>query len=211
DRDLAFFGADKIAGQAERNREYAAGANAGENPACEQQRERRRHRAENVGKPEQHQADDHQPGFAEHVGHGAEHRLDDSKSEGEDSRETGGGGDADGKILGHMRQHRIQRAGGQGCRKGRECNDTKRRRHAAGGGHGNAFLAEASLASASKPISRFTSASNSRSGTMLGPSDGARSGSGWVSMKTPATPTATARSEERRVGKECRARWAPDR
>ena len=30
------------------------------------------------------------------------------------------------------------------------------------------------------------------SGTMLGPSDGAWSGSWWVSMNTPATPTATA-------------------
>lgn len=34
--------------------------------------------------------------------------------------------------------------------------------------------------------------SNSSSGTMLGPSEGARSGSWCVSMKTPATPTATA-------------------
>ena len=30
------------------------------------------------------------------------------------------------------------------------------------------------------------------SGTMFGPSDGALSGSWWVSMNTPATPTATA-------------------
>ena len=97
DRDLAFFRADEIAGQAERDREYAAGADAGENAACEQQRERGRHRAENVGKPEQHQADDHQPRLAEHVGDGAEHGLDDGKGEGEGGGETGGGGDADAK------------------------------------------------------------------------------------------------------------------
>src|SRR5258708_3562996 len=33
---------------------------------------------------------------------------------------------------------------------------------------------------------------NALSGTMLGPSDCARSGSSWVSMNTAATPTATA-------------------
>ena len=48
------------------------------------------------------------------------------------------------------------------------------------------------LASASNACNSATSASNSRSGTMLGPSEGAWSGSGWVSMNTPATPTATA-------------------
>src|SRR4029079_19765426 len=49
------------------------------------------------------------------------------------------------------------------------------------------FLTTASIA-----ISSAISASNSLSGTMFGPSEGARSGSSCVSMKTPATPTATA-------------------
>ena len=97
-----------------------------------QSRERRRHRAENVGEAEQRQADDHQASLAEHVCDGAEHRLDNRKSEREDCGETGGGRDADRKILGYMRQHRIQRAGGQGCRKRRKRNNIERRRHAAG-------------------------------------------------------------------------------
>ena len=58
--------------------------------------------------------------------------------------------------------------------------------------HVRAINAPLLLASASNAISVRTRPSNSRSGTMLGPSDGAWSGSGWVSMNTPATPTATA-------------------
>src|SRR5947207_1236464 len=48
------------------------------------------------------------------------------------------------------------------------------------------------LASLSKSISTRSSPSISLRGIMFGPSDGALSGSGWVSMKIPATPTATA-------------------
>ena len=48
------------------------------------------------------------------------------------------------------------------------------------------------FASRSKSCNSATSASKSLSGTMFGPSEGAWSGSGWVSMNTPATPTATA-------------------
>lgn len=49
------------------------------------------------------------------------------------------------------------------------------------------------LASASKAAKLATSAGICARGIMFGPSEGARSGSGWVSMNTPpATPTATA-------------------
>ena len=51
-----------------------------------------------------------------------------------------------------------------------------------------------------------TRASNWFIGTMFGPSDGALSGSGWVSMKTQATPTATA--ARARVGTN--SRWPPE-
>ena len=85
-------------------------------------------------------AHDHQPRLAEHVGDGAEHRLNDGKGEREGGGETGGGRDADRKILGHVRQHRIERTGGQGCREGRERNDIERRRQAAGCGHGDAGI-----------------------------------------------------------------------
>ena len=71
DRDLPLVGPDEIAGQPQRDRKHAARADAGQNAGRKQQRKRRRHRAENVGKTEQHQADDHQPGLAEQVGDGA--------------------------------------------------------------------------------------------------------------------------------------------
>src|SRR6266568_7010594 len=48
------------------------------------------------------------------------------------------------------------------------------------------------LASRSNSINVRTSPGKSLSGIILGPSEGARSGSSWVSMKIPATPTATA-------------------
>ena len=176
DRDLALVGPDQIAGQTERDRKYAAGADAGEDSRGEQQPERRRHRAENVGNAQQHQAHDHQPRLAEQIGGRAEHRLNDRKGEGEDGGETGGGRDADAEIVGHMRQHRIERARRQAGRKRRERNDIEGRRQAARCGHGRmprhqraAFFGS----SASNAIRVFTSASNSRSGTMLGPSDGA--------------------------------------
>ena len=41
-------------------------------------------------------------------------------------------------------------------------------------------------------VSCFNKFSNLLKGSMFGPSEGALSGSWWVSMKTPATPTATA-------------------
>ena len=41
---------------------------------------------------------------------------------------------------------------------------------------------------------------------MFGPSEGARSGSWWVSMKTPATPTATAA----RASTGTNSRWPPE-
>ena len=87
----------------------------------------------------------------------------------------GSGGDADAEILGDVRQHRIERAGRQAGRKGRERDDIEGRRHAARRGHGDlrAHRLARLLASASNSISVRTSASNSRSGTMLGPSDGA--------------------------------------
>ena len=44
--------------------------------------------------------------------------------------------DADAKILGHMRQHRIERARRQAGSKGRERDDIEGRRQAAGCGHG---------------------------------------------------------------------------
>ena len=44
------------------------------------------------------------------------------------------------KILGHVRQHRIERARRQAGRKGRERNDIERRRQAAGCGHGDVSL-----------------------------------------------------------------------
>ena len=72
---------------------------------------------QNVGEAKQRQTDDHQASFAEYVGEGAERRLDDGKGECEGGGKTGGGGDADRKILGHMRQYRIERAGGQGSEK----------------------------------------------------------------------------------------------
>ena len=56
------------------------------------------------------------------------HRLDDRKGEGEDGGETGGSRDADAEIVGHMRQHRIERARRQACRKCRERDDIERRR-----------------------------------------------------------------------------------
>ena len=168
DRDLAFFRPDQIAGETERNRKYAAGADPGKDARREQQPERRRHRAEDVGNTQQHQAHDHQPRLAEQIGRRAEHRLDDRKGEGEHGGETGGQRNADAKIVSHMRQHRIQRARRQAGSKRREGDDIEGRRQAARCGHGKAFLANAS-----KSISRFTNASNSRSGTMLGPSDGA--------------------------------------
>jgi hypothetical protein len=98
----------------------------------------------------------------------SKHRLDNRKGEGEDGGETGGSRDADAEIVGHMRQHRIQCARGQAGSERREGDDIEGRRQAARCSHSKAFLANAS-----KSISRFTSASNSRSGTMFGPSDGA--------------------------------------
>ena len=136
DRDLPLFRPDQIAGQAERDRKNAAGADAGKDARREQQPERRRHRAENVGNAQQHQAHDHQPRLAEQVGRRAEHRLDDRKGEGERGGETGGGRDADAKIVGHMRQHRIQRARRQAGSKRRERDDIEGRRQAARCGHG---------------------------------------------------------------------------
>ena len=94
------------------------------------------------------------------------------------------------KILGDMRQHRIERAGREAAEKVASAMMLS-----AGGmcwTRSPAASMRALLASASNAISLLTNASNSRSGTMLGPSDGAWSGSGWVSMNTPATPTATA-------------------
>src|SRR5690606_15863068 len=83
--------------------------------------------------------------------------------------------------------------------------------HARGGfdqgfGDGRPHRAEVSRDGSKKKASargrRFTTASISTSvvssssmassGHMLGPSEGARSGSGWVSMKIPATPAPTA-------------------
>ena len=88
-----------------------------------------------------------------------------------------------------MRQHRIQRAAERLAANVASAMMLR----AGGSGDVTAPLAcVAFLASASNAISVFTSPSNSRSGTMFGPSEGARSGSGWVSMNTPATPTATA-------------------
>ena len=75
DRDLALLGPDEIAGQPQRDRKHAAGADAGEDAGRKQQRKRGRHRAENVGEAEQRQADDHQPRLAEHVGDGAQQRA----------------------------------------------------------------------------------------------------------------------------------------
>ena len=140
DRDLPLLGPDEIAGQPQRDRKHATRADAGQNAGRKQQRKRRRDRAENVGEAQQRQADDHQAGLAEHVGDGAQHGLDDGKGEGEDGGEAGGGRDADRKILGHVRQHRIECTGGKACRKGRERNDIERRRHAAGCGHGDVSL-----------------------------------------------------------------------
>ncbi len=140
DRDLALFGPDQIAGQTERDRKYAAGADAGEDARREQQPERIRHRAENVGKAQQHQAHDHQPRLAEQIGGRAQHRLDDRKGEGEHGGEAGGGRDADAEIVGDMRQHRIERARRQAGRKGRERDDIEGRRQAARCGHGQRRL-----------------------------------------------------------------------
>ena len=84
------------------------------------------------------------------------------------------------EIVGDMRQHRIERARRQAGRKRRERNDIERRRQTARTRsrryprHQRAALrCTRLLASASNPIRVLTSASNSRSGTMLGPSDGA--------------------------------------
>src|SRR5690554_8108060 len=41
-------------------------------------------------------------------------------------------------------------------------------------------------------------------------SNDARGNPGVPGNVTPATPTGALRSEERRVGKECRSRWSPD-
>ncbi len=54
----------------------------------EQHPERRRHRAEDVGKTQQHQAHNHQPRLAEQIGRSTEHRLYDRKGEGEDGGEN---------------------------------------------------------------------------------------------------------------------------
>ena len=78
------------------------------------------------------------------------------------------------KSLGDMRQHRIERAGRQARGKGRQRDDVEDRRQprvpAARGVH---HQSAGFFANASNAISRRTNPSNSRSGTMLGPSDGA--------------------------------------
>ena len=131
DRDLAFFGPDQITGEAECHRKHAAGADAGEDARCEQQPERIRHRAEDIGEAQQHQAYDHQPRLAEQIGGSAQHRLDDRKGEGEHGSETSGHRDADAELLRDVRQHRIQCARRQAGSEGRKGDDVKGRRQAA--------------------------------------------------------------------------------
>ena len=128
-RDLALFGTDQIAGEAECDRKHAAGADTGENARCEQQRERSRHRTQNVGETEQHQAADHQPRLAEQVGRGADHRLHDGKGEREAGRKTRGRRDTHAEIVGDVRQDWIERPGRKARREGRERNDIQDRRH----------------------------------------------------------------------------------
>ncbi len=125
DRDLALLGTDEIAGEAERDRKHAAGADPGKNARREQQGERGRHRAQDVGETEQHQAADHQPRLAEQVGRGPDHRLHDRKGEREHGRETRSRRNAHPEIVGDVRQDRIERAGRQARRKGRERNDVE--------------------------------------------------------------------------------------
>src|SRR5262249_27914089 len=146
------------------------------------------------GQAEQRQAGDHQSRFAKQVGGGADQRLDDREGESVDRRKAGGRRDADAEFVGDMRQHWIERARRQARGKAWERNDVQGRRQALVLRARERPMHQAALllASASKAISLRTRPSNWASGTMLGPSEGARSGSGWVSMKTPATPTATA-------------------
>jgi hypothetical protein len=130
DRNLPLFRSNQIAGQSQRDRKHAAGADAGENPRREQKRERRRQRAENVGKAEQHQAHNHQPRLAEQIRCRAQHRLHDGEGESEGGGKTRRGSDADAEIAGDMRQHRIERARRQARGKGCKRNDVQGRRHA---------------------------------------------------------------------------------
>ncbi len=174
-RDLALVGSDEVADQRQRDWKDAARADAGQDAGDEQDVVRVRQRAENVGNAEQHQTNDHQPRLAENVGGRTHCRLHHREGEGEHGRETGRACDTDAEFVGHMRQHRIERAPRKARRKRRQRNDVQGWRQR--GFHLAAFFA-ALLASASNAISVFTSPSNSRSGTMLGPSDGARSGSG---------------------------------
>ena len=144
-------------------------------------------RAEDARHTEQHQAHDHQPRLAEQVGRRPQHRLHDRKGEGKHRRETRSGGDADAEIVGNMRQHRIERAGRQTGSEVRERDDIDGRRQALllrpqcclqhqratfFSGFLSGLLARF-LVSASNAISVRSNPSNSRSGTILGPSDGA--------------------------------------
>ena len=110
DTDLALLGADEIAGQSKRDRKHAAGADAGKDARNEQQRKRGRERAHEIGKAQDHQAEDHQPRLAEEVGGRPDQRLDHGEGKGEHGGEARGGRDADAEIIGDMRQYRIERA-----------------------------------------------------------------------------------------------------
>src|SRR5262249_50649606 len=148
---------------------------------------------QDVGKAEQREAADHQPRLAEQIGGGADDRLDDRKRKGEHRGKARGGRDADAEILGDVRQHRIERTRRECCCQTCARDDVERSRQAVIVRPRLSVLHQRGFfASASNAMSVRISPSNSRSGTMLGPSEGALSGSGWVSTKTPATPTATA-------------------
>ena len=66
---------DLVADQRERDRHHAAGGHAGEDPRADQHIEAGRKAADERRRGHEHEAEQHQPRFVEHIGKRAEHRL----------------------------------------------------------------------------------------------------------------------------------------
>ena len=133
DRDLPLLRADEIAGQAERDRKHAAGADAGEDAASRTEpRTRSRPRQECWQTPSSARQTIISRALPNRSAAAPITGWMIAKVKAKTGGKAGGGRDADAKILGDMRQHRIERARGQAAAKRRERDDVERGRQAAG-------------------------------------------------------------------------------
>ena len=169
DRDLALRHRNAVAGERERDREYAAGGHAGEHAQTHQRLEICRQPAGERGDAADEHAHRDQPRLAEHVGERAEHRLHQRIGQGEAGRQQRRGGRLDVQSAGDLRNDRIDRAHEQRRRENHERHEIEDAAHCGS----KAFSRHQRFASRSNSTSVRNSGSISFSGIMLGPSDGA--------------------------------------